>query len=155
MNAATPTDHRSEGFTLIEIMAVVLIIGMLSGIVGFAVFQQVDKARVVTARAQISRLESSLELYSMDNGRFPSSEQGLDALINKPSGSPEPTNYQPGGYLKGGELPKDPWGFEFQYANPGANNAESFDLWSFGKDGTTGGDELDADIGNWSASDGG
>ena len=155
MNAATPTDHRSEGFTLIEIMAVVLIIGMLSGIVGFAVFQQVDKARVVTARAQISRLESSLELYSMDNGRFPSTEQGLDALINKPSGSPEHTNYQPGGYLKGGELPKDPWGFEFQYANPGANNAESFDLWSFGKDGTTGGDDLDTDIGNWSDGDGG
>ena len=150
MNAATRTDHRSEGFTLIEIMAVVLIIGMLSGIVGFAVFQQVDKARVVTARAQISRLESSLELYSMDNGRFPSSEQGLDALINKPSGSPEPTNYQPGGYLKGGELPKDPWGFEFQYASPGANNAESFDLWSFGKDGTAGGEDLDTDIGNWS-----
>jgi general secretion pathway protein G len=150
MNVATGTDHRSEGFTLIEIMAVVLIIGMLSGIVGFAVFQQVDKARVVTARAQIDRLESSLELYSMDNGRFPSTEQGLDALIHKPSGAPEPRNYQSGGYLKGGELPRDPWGNDFQYESPGVNNQGSFDLWSLGKDGETGGDELDADIGNWS-----
>ncbi len=150
MNIAQHTDQRSEGFTLIEIMAVVLIIGMLSGIVGFAVFQQVDKARVVTARAQIDRLESSLELYSMDNGRFPSTEQGLEALIHKPSGSPEPANYQSGGYLKGGELPKDPWGFDFQYESPGVNNDRSFDLWSLGKDGETGGEELDADIGNWS-----
>jgi general secretion pathway protein G len=150
MNVATRTDHRSEGFTLIEIMAVVLIIGMLSGIVGFAVFQQVDKARVVTARAQIDRLESSLELYSMDNGHFPSTEQGLDALIHEPTGAPEPTNYQSGGYLRGGELPKDPWGFDFQYESPGANNNDSFDLWSFGKDGTAGGEDLNADIGNWS-----
>ena len=150
MNVTTRTDHRNEGFTLIEIMAVVLIIGMLSGIVGFAVFQQVDKARVVTARAQIDRLESSLELYSMDNGRFPSTEQGLEALIHKPSGSPEPTNYQAGGYLKGGELPKDPWGFDFQYESPGANNDGSFDLWSLGKDGQAGGEDLDSDIGNWS-----
>jgi general secretion pathway protein G len=146
-----PTTNRrsAQGFTLIEIMAVVLIIGMLSGIVGFAVFQQVDKARMVTARAQIDRLESTLELYSMDNGRFPSSEQGLDALIEKPSGSPEPVNYQPGGYLKGGVLPVDPWGNDFQYESPGTNNPESFDLWSFGKDGDDGGSELDADIGNW------
>jgi len=155
MNVAARTDRRSAGFTLIEIMAVVLIIGMLSGIVGFAVFQQVDKARVVTARAQIDRLESALELYSMDNGRFPSTEQGLDALINKPSGSPEPMNYQAGGYLKGGELPRDPWGYDFQYESPGVNNPGSFDLWSFGKDGRTGGSELDADIGNWSDTEGG
>jgi general secretion pathway protein G len=149
----TTTHHNNQGFTLIEIMAVVLIIGMLSGIVGFAVFQQVDKARVVTARAQIDRLESSLELYSMDNGRFPSSEQGLEALIQKPGGSPEPTNYQPGGYLKGGELPLDPWGYEFEYESPGTNNPSSFDLWSLGKDGESGGAELDADIGNWSNAD--
>jgi len=155
MNVATRSNLRTAGFTLIEIMAVVLIIGMLSGIVGFAVFQQVDKARVVTARAQIDRLESSLELYSMDNGRFPSTEQGLEALIQRPSGSPEPTNYQSGGYLKGGEMPKDPWGNEFQYESPGSNNSRSFDIWSLGKDGAAGGDELDADIGNWSNQEGG
>jgi len=150
MNANEHTTNRNAGFTLIEIMAVVLIIGMLSGIVGFAVFQQVDKARVVTARAQIDRLESSLELYSMDNGRFPTSEQGLEALIDRPTSAPEPTNYQPGGYLKGGELPLDPWGNPFQYESPGTNNPDSFDLWSLGKDGEAGGTELDGDIGNWS-----
>jgi len=141
--------RRDQGFTLIEIMAVVLIIGMLSSIVGFAVFRQVDKARVVTARAQIDRLESSLELYNMDNGRFPTSEQGLEALINAPSSAPEPTNYQPGGYLRSSKLPSDPWGFEFQYESPGTHNAGSFDLWSYGKDGVAGGENLDTDIGNW------
>jgi general secretion pathway protein G len=139
---------RNQAFTLIEIMAVVLIIGMLSSIVGFAVFRQVDKARVVTARAQIDRLESSLELYAMDNGRFPTTEQGLDALIREPASAPEPPNYQPGGYLKG-ELPLDPWGNEFMYESPGTNNPGSFDLWSLGKDGATGGEALDSDIGNW------
>ena len=147
--------HGNPGFTLIEIMAVVLIIGMLSGIVGFAVFQQVDKARVVTAKTQINRLESSLELYAMDNGRFPTSEQGLEALISEPSSAPEPVSYQPGGYLKGGELPLDPWGNEFQYESPGSNNENSFDLWSLGKDGTPGGDGLNADLGNWSDRQGG
>jgi general secretion pathway protein G len=130
-------------------MAVVLIIGMLSSIVGFAVFRQVDKARVVTARAQIDRLESSLELYNMDNGRFPTTEQGLDALIHEPTAGPEPANYQPGGYLKGGQLPADPWGFEFQYESPGVRNDGGYDLWSYGKDGAPGGEGLDADIGNW------
>jgi len=148
-------EHGNPGFTLIEIMAVVLIIGMLSGIVGFAVFQQVDKARVVTAKTQINRLESSLELYNMDNGRFPTSEQGLEALISEPSSAPEPVSYQPGGYLKGGELPLDPWGNEFQYESPGSNNENSFDLWSLGKDGTPGGDGLNADLGNWSDRQGG
>jgi general secretion pathway protein G len=142
--------HGNPGFTLIEIMAVVLIIGMLSGIVGFAVFQQVDKARVVTAKTQITRLESSLELYAMDNGRFPTSEQGLEALVSEPTTSPEPVNYQPGGYIKGGELPLDPWGNEFQYESPGTNNPESFDLWCLGKDGAPGGEGLNADLGNWS-----
>jgi len=147
MNRA-PRNTRNPGFTLIEIMAVVLIIGMLSSIVGFAVFRQVDKARVVTAKAQIERLESSLELYAMDNGRFPTTEQGLDALVNEPTSAPEPMNYQPGGYLKG-DLPLDPWGNEFLYESPGSHNPGSFDLWSLGKDGLAGGEELDADIGNW------
>ena len=145
----TSHNRSNQGFTLIEIMAVVLIIGMLSGIVGFAVFQQVDKARVVTARTQIDRLESSLELYNMDNARFPSTEQGLEALITEPTSSPEPVNYQPGGYLKGRKLPLDPWGNEFQYESPGTHNRDSYDIWSLGKDGAPGGEEADADIGNW------
>ena len=149
MNLKTHT-HGNPGFTLIEIMAVVLIIGMLSSIVGFAVFQQVDKARVVTAKTQIARLESTLELYNMDNGHFPTSEQGLEALISEPTTAPEPMHYQPGGYLKGGKLPLDPWGNEFQYESPGTNNQDSYDLWSFGRDGIPGGDDLNADLGNWS-----
>lgn len=142
-------ERSSHGFTLIEIMAVVLIIGMLSGIVGFAVFQQVDKARVVTARTQIGRLENSLELYNMDNSHFPTTEQGLEALINEPTSAPEPISYQPGGYLKGRTLPLDPWGNQFQYESPGSHNSDSYDLWSYGKDGMPGGDETSTDIGNW------
>jgi general secretion pathway protein G len=141
---------KAQGFTLIEIMAVVVIIGLLSGVVGFAVFQQIDKARVVAVRAQIGRLEGSLELYNMDNGRFPTTEQGLHALIEAPTSAPEPISYQAGGYLKGGQLPVDAWGNEYEYESPGANNSNSYDIWSYGKDGTPGGEELNADIGNWS-----
>ena len=93
---------RQDAFTLIEIMAVVIIIGLLTTIVGAAIFQQVDKGRVTTAKAQISSLEGVLELYRMDNGRFPNSEQGLEALVKAPSSEPSPRNYPPGGYLKGG-----------------------------------------------------
>jgi len=143
--------HRpyAHGFTLIEIMAVVVIIGLLSSVVGFAVFQQIDKARVVAVRAQIDRIEASLELYNMDNGRFPTSEQGLEALVEAPTSAPEPIHYQPGGYIKGGRLPVDSWGNEYEYESPGTNNSNSYDIWSYGKDGTPGGEELNADIGNW------
>ncbi len=142
--------NRNEGFTLIEIMAVVLIIGLLSGIVGFAVFQQVDKGRVTAARTQISNLESVLELYRMDNSRFPTSEQGLDALVRRSSQAPEPRSFPAGGYLKGGRVPEDPWGMPYQYEAPGQYNTHSFDLWSYGADGAPGGEGVDADIGNWS-----
>jgi general secretion pathway protein G len=145
---------RNAGFTLIEIMAVVLIIGLLSTIVGVAIFGQVDKARVTTAKTQIKRLEGALETYRMDNARYPTTEQGLDALIHEPSGDPAPRNFQPGGYLQGGELPTDPWGEPYQYRAPGEHNPHTFDLWSLGADGQDGGEGLDADIGNW-ASDAG
>ena len=91
-----------EGFTLIEIMAVVIIIGLLTGIVGTAIFQRVDQGKVTATAAQISNLESVLELYRMDNGRFPTTEQGLEALVNEPAGEPAARNYPPGGYLKRG-----------------------------------------------------
>lgn len=143
-----PRNHAT-GFTLIEIMAVVLIIGLLSTIVGAAIFQQVDKGRVTATRAQLSNLEGVLELYRMDGGRFPSSEQGLDALVHEPTIEPTPRSYPPGGYLKGGRLPKDPWGEVYQYTSPGQNNRHGFDLWSYGADGAPGGEGVDADIGNW------
>ncbi|MGH7287940.1 MAG: type II secretion system major pseudopilin GspG [Myxococcota bacterium] len=138
-----------RGFTLIEIMAVVIIMGLLAGIVGVAIFGQLDTARVNTTRTQMKQLESALAFYQMDNGRFPTTEQGLNALIEQPTIGPEPRNFRPGGYLQGGELPGDAWGNDFQYEFPGTNNVESFDLWSLGKDGQPGGNETDADIGNW------
>ena len=85
----------------------------------------------------------------MDNGRFPTSDQGLRALIEKPSGAPEPYDWRPGGYLSKRELPRDAWNNEFQYASPGERNPDSFDLWSLGRDGKPGGLEEDSDIGNW------
>lgn len=141
---------RRRGFTLIEIMAVVVIIGLLAGIVGVAVFGQLDKARVNTTQAQMKQIESALAFYQMDNGRFPTSEQGLQALVAKPTIGPEPRNYRPGGYLQGGQVPRDAWGNPYQYAYPGQQNQGSFDLWSLGADGSPGGDGVDADIGNWS-----
>jgi general secretion pathway protein G len=137
---------RRNGFTLIEIMAVVLIIGLLTTLVGIAIIPQIDKGRVTTARTQIKNLEAALETYRMDNARFPTSEQGLDALITPP---PDVRNYQTGGYLRERRIPVDPWGNPYQYESPGQHNDHSFDLWSFGADGVPGGDENDADIGNW------
>ena len=140
---------RRRGFTLIEIMAVVVIIGLLMAIVGQAIVGNLAKARMTTTRAQLQSLETSLTTYQMDNGRFPSSEQGLRALIEKPSGAPEPYGWRPGGYLAKKEIPKDAWNGEFQYAAPGEHNPDSFDLWSLARDGKVGGTEEDADIGNW------
>ena len=143
------SERRSPGFTLIEIMAVVLIIGLLSTIVGAAIFRQVDRARVTAARAQLSSLEGVLELYRMDNGKFPTTEQGLLALVEAPTSEPVPRNYPAGGYLKDGRLPLDPWGEPYHYEIPGASNPHAYDLWSFGADGAPGGEGVDADIGNW------
>jgi general secretion pathway protein G len=141
---------RRRGFTLIEIMAVVLIIGLLGTIVGTAIFSQIDKARATTARAQIKQIEAALDFYRMDNGRYPTTEQGLDALVHPPSIEPLPRNYRPEGYLQGGEVPKDPWSGRYEYESPGTHNAYSFDLWTLGADGAPGGDGPNADIGNWS-----
>ncbi|HKA14109.1 MAG TPA: type II secretion system major pseudopilin GspG [Myxococcota bacterium] len=137
---------RRDGFTLIEIMAVVLIIGLLSTLVGLAIFPQIDKARVNTARSQMVLLDGALEAYRMDNANFPTSEQGLHALVNPP---PEARNAQPGGYLRERRVPDDPWGHPYQYEYPGQHNPQSYDLWSYGRDGSPGGDGVDADIGNW------
>ena len=140
---------RSLGFTLIEIMAVVLIIGLLSTIVGVSIFAQVDKGRVTTAAAQIRNLENVLELYRMDNAHYPTTDQGLEALVSESGISPAPINFPRGGYIQKGRVPKDPWGNPFEYEQPGQNNPESFDLWSHGGDGQPGGDGANADVGNW------
>ena len=151
--SSQPSAHRRErGFTLIEIMAVVVIMAMLMAVVGVNVKNQMDKARVNTAKAQITKLEQQLEFYRMDNGRYPTTAQGLDALLNKPSGNPEPRNYPPGGYLRKSDEILDPWGEPFQFESPGTRNQHAFDLWSLGADGQDGGEGIDAEIGNWDTS---
>jgi len=137
---------HERGFTLIEIMAVVLIIGLLTTLVGIAIVPQIDKSRAATARAQLKMLDAAIETYRMDTAVFPTTEQGLQALIQEP---PEARNYQPGGYLRERRIPLDPWGNAYQYESPGQHNDHAYDLWSFGADGTPGGDGVDTDIGNW------
>jgi general secretion pathway protein G len=142
--------RRENGFTLIEIMAVVLIMGFLAGIVGVAVVAQIDKARVTTTKTQIKQLEAALTFFQMENGFFPSTDQGLEALVEKPTGGREAHSYREGGYLQGGVVPLDAWQSPYQYESPGQINRD-YDIWSLGADGVAGGTGVDADIGNWPA----
>lgn len=137
--------RASTGFTLIEVMVVIVILGILAAVVVPRVMDNPDKARVVKAKQDIRALEGALNMYKLDNINYPTTDQGLEALVKKPSGSPEPKNWKDGGYLQ--RMPKDPWGADYQYLNPGVNGA--FDIYSFGADGADGGEGLDADIGNW------
>jgi general secretion pathway protein G len=145
IHARNDRRKRSRGFTLIEIIAVVVIIGLLTTLVGLNIAGQITKAKRSAAQAQIAQLESALEFYKLDNGRYPSTNQGLEALVNEPSGDPAPRNYPPGGYLKKRDLLMDPWGSPYEYASPGEQNPYGFDIWTLGEDGQVGGD----DIGNW------
>ena len=133
--------RNSSGFTLIEIMAVVIIMGLLMGMVGVSVFAQVDKARATTAKGKIAQLESALEFYRMDNSKYPPT---LDGLITKPDGA---RNFPRGGYLRKKEALLDPWERKFEYVNPGTKNPYSVDVSSAGPDGVSGNDD---DIKNWS-----
>jgi general secretion pathway protein G len=148
-SSATSDLRTQAGFTLIEIMAVVLIMGLLMGFVGVNVFSSVQRARSESASAQIKALEGALELYRMDNARYPTTEQGLDALVREPTGSPAPRNYPPDGYIAKNEIPLDPWGNPYEYESPGQHNLRGYDIWSHGADSTPGGESYDADIGNW------
>lgn len=136
---------RSRGFTLIEIMVVLMILGLLVALVAPNILGRGDEARVTTAEAQLRNISSALDLYRLDNGHYPSSEQGLEALVNKPTGSPEPSNWNPEGYMNA--IPTDPWGNEYQYVQPGSEGP--YDLYSYGADGEEGGDGLKADISVW------
>jgi general secretion pathway protein G len=148
-SAKEQTSTRRAGFSLLEIMAVVVIMGLLMSIIGVSISGQIDKARLATARAQIAQLESALELYRMDNGRYPTTAQGLEALVRRPAEAPEPRDYPRGGYLSKRDALLDPWREPFQYASPGTHNAHGFDLWTLGADQTPGGEAGDSDLGNW------
>lgn len=138
-------DSRQRGFTLLEIMVVIVILGLLVSIVAPNVLQNQDRAMVEKARADISVLEQALDMYKLDNHVYPSTDQGLESLANKPTSSPEPRNYRSDGYIK--RLPQDPWGNAYQYLQPGEHGP--YDLYSTGADGDEGGEGLAGDIGNW------
>lgn len=137
--------HRLRGFTLIEIMIVVVILGILASFVVVSVVGRDDQARVVAARSDIGAINNALKLYRLDNGVYPSPEQGLLALVKRPEAGEVPRNWKPGGYIE--KLPSDPWNHDYQYLNPGIHG--EVDVFSYGKDGKPGGDGYDADIGSW------
>jgi len=139
--------RRSEaGFTLVELMVVIVIIGLLATVVAINVLPSQDRAMVEKAKADVSVLEQAVESYRLDNFNFPRNEDGLQALVAQPAGLSNPERYREGGYIR--RLPKDPWGADYQYAAPGEHG--QFDIYSFGADGKKGGEGKDADIGNWS-----
>jgi general secretion pathway protein G len=137
--------NKQKGFTLLEVMVVLVIIGLLVAIVAPNVLDNQDKAMVQKARADLSSLEQALEMYRLDNFNYPTTEQGLDALVEKPTLAPEPKNYRENGYIR--RLPSDPWGNDYQYRQPGEQGR--VDIYSLGADGREGGEDLNADIGNW------
>lgn len=136
----------ARGFTLIEVMVVVVILGVLAALIVPKIMGRPDEARAAAARQDIATLTQALKLYRLDNRRYPTTEQGLQALVNKPAGTPVPENWKVGGYLE--RLPLDPWGKPYQYLNPGLRG--EIDVFSFGADGLAGGEGIDADIGSWS-----
>jgi len=134
--------HRARGFTLIEIMVVVVILAILGTLVAPQILGRIDEARVTKARNDLRLYESALDLYRMDNFRYPTTDQGLDALVRKPN-DPSLKNWRPEGYVK--QLVKDPWGHDYVYVSPGTNGTP-YDLLSLGADGQPGGQGVDADL---------
>ncbi|WP_198265615.1 type II secretion system major pseudopilin GspG [sulfur-oxidizing endosymbiont of Gigantopelta aegis] len=137
---------QQSGFTLIEIMIVVVILGILASIVVPNVMESPNEARIVKAKQDIRTLEGALNLYKLDNFNYPSTDQGLDALVNRPSGQPDAKNWKKRGYMK--KVPKDPWGNEYLYLSPGTQG--EIDIFSYGSDGRKGGVDAAADIDNFS-----
>ena len=136
---------QQRGFTLIEILVVITILAILGALIVPKIMDRPNDARVTAAKQDIGSLLQALKLYKLDNGRYPTTEQGLKALVQKPSTPPVPGNWKSSGYLE--KLPKDPWGHDYLYLNPGLHG--EIDVMSYGADGQQGGDGYDADLGSW------
>lgn len=134
-----------RGFTLIEVMIVIVILGILAALIVPKIIGRPDEARVIAAKQDISSLLQALKLYRLDNQRYPTTDQSLQALVVKPTTPPIPPNWKNGGYIE--RLPKDPWGNDYRYLNPGTHG--EIDVYSVGADGEPGGEGIDADIGSW------
>jgi general secretion pathway protein G len=136
----------ADGFTLIELMVVIVILGILAGLIVPRFMGTPDEAKVVKAKVQVEAIETALKMYKLDNGSYPTTEQGLQALVEAPQ-TGTVKNWRQGGYLEKGKLPKDPWGNEFVYLCPGVNG--ELDIISYGADGVPGGEGTNKDLGNW------
>jgi general secretion pathway protein G len=143
MNQAPIARRRSRGFTLLELMVVIVIIGVLAALIAPKILNRVGQAKVTAAQSDISTLMNALKIYKLDNGHYPSTDQGLQALVTQPTTGNIPNNWK--SYLD--KLPQDPWHNPYQYANPGVHG--EIDVFSFGADGQLGGEGDDADIGSW------
>ncbi|NNK84053.1 MAG: type II secretion system major pseudopilin GspG [Desulfobacterales bacterium] len=137
----------THGFTLIELMVVIVILGILVSFIAPKIMGRPDEAKQVKARVQMESLETAIKLYKLDNGIYPMTEQGLQALVEQPQTGTLPKKWRKGGYLEKGRVPKDPWGNEFVYLSPGAHG--DYDIISYGADGVPGGDEYNKDINSW------
>lgn len=143
----TPLKIDALGFTLIELMVVIVILGILASLIVPRLMGRTDDAKIVKAKVQIQSLETALKLYKLDNGMYPDTEQGLQALVEPPETGVLPKKWKKGGYLEKGRVPKDPWENEFIYLSPGVH--DDFDIISYGADGVSGGEDKNSDINSW------
>ena len=144
---------RDRGFTLLEILIVITILGILASLVAVRIMDRPGEARVTNAQLDIKSLENALKLFRLDNAFYPSTDQGLRSLVERPTIGRVPQKWREGGYLEKETLPKDPWGNGYLYLSPGVYNRD-FDLWSYGADGEEGGEGEDRDVTNWEATEG-